>query len=65
MREECVIVIVVSNALLLMELSVRVRLGEPVTDAVCVNVLTIFLVQLVSAVTLGVIAVVKENVLAA
>ena len=50
-------VILVRNALLLMKLNVRVHLGEAVTNAVCVNAIRTSLVQLVSAVALGVIAV--------
>ena len=65
MKEECVIVILARNALLLKKLNVRVHLGEAVTDAVCVNAIRISLVQVVSAVALGVTAVGEANVPAA
>ena len=51
------IVILHRSAQLLMKLNVRANLGEAVIGAECVNVLPTSLVQLVSALTLGVIAV--------
>ena len=62
MREQCVIVILPRSAHLLMKLHVRVNLEEAVISAAeCVNVLTLSLVQLVNAGTLGVIAAVGEE----